>query len=124
MHQAGIENVVASSGTALTPEQIRLVKRFTPNITIIYDGDAAGIKASLRGIDLVLEEGHECESSCSCPMEKTPIRLQRKKEPAGFREYIDENETDFIQFKTRLLLKDAEKDPVAKARFIPKLSVR
>lgn len=117
MHQAGIENVVASSGTALTPEQIRLIKRFTPNITIIYDGDAAGIKASLRGIDLVLEEGMNVKVLL-LPDGEDPDSFAKKKGASGFREYIDENETDFIQFKTRLLLKDAEKDPVAKARLI------
>lgn len=117
MHQAGIENVVASSGTALTTEQIRLVKRFTPNITIIYDGDAAGIKASLRGIDLVLEEGMNVKVLL-LPDGEDPDSFAKKKGASGFREYIDENETDFIQFKTRLLLKDAEKDPVAKARLI------
>lgn len=117
MHQAGIENVVASSGTALTSEQIRLVKRFTPNITIIYDGDAAGIKASLRGIDLVLEEGMNVKVLL-LPDGEDPDSFAKKKGASGFREYIDENETDFIQFKTRLLLKDAEKDPVAKARLI------
>jgi len=117
MHQAGIENVVASSGTALTSEQIRLVKRFTPNITIIYDGDAAGIKASLRGIDLVLEEGLNVKVLL-LPDGEDPDSFAKKKGASGFREYIDENETDFIQFKTQLLLKDAEKDPVAKARLI------
>jgi DNA primase len=117
MHQAGIENVVASSGTALTSEQIRLIKRFTPNITIIYDGDAAGIKASMRGIDLVLEEGMNVKVLL-LPDGEDPDSFAKKKGASGFREYIDENETDFIQFKTRLLLKDAEKDPVAKARLI------
>jgi DNA primase len=117
MHQAGIENVVASSGTALTSEQIRLIKRFTPNITIIYDGDAAGIKASLRGIDLVLEEGMNVKVLL-LPDGEDPDSFAKKKGASGFREYIDINETDFIQFKTRLLLKDAEKDPVAKARLI------
>lgn len=117
MHQAGIENVVASSGTALTSEQIRLIKRFTPNITIIYDGDAAGIKASMRGIDLVLEEGMNVKVLL-LPDGEDPDSFAKKKGASGFRKYIDENETDFIQFKTRLLLKDAEKDPVAKARLI------
>jgi DNA primase len=117
MHQAGIENVVASSGTALTTEQIRLVKRFTPNITIIYDGDAAGIKASLRGIDLVLEEGMNVKVLL-LPEGEDPDSFAKKKGASGFQEYIEKNETDFIQFKTRLLLKDAEKDPVTKARLI------
>ena len=117
MHQAGIENVVASSGTALTSEQIRLIKRFTPNITIIYDGDAAGIKASLRGIDLVLEEGMNVKVLL-LPDGEDPDSFAKNKGASGFREYIEKNETDFIQFKTRLLLKETEKDPVAKARLI------
>ena len=117
MHQAGIENVVASSGTALTVEQIRLIKRFTPNITIIYDGDAAGIKASLRGIDLVLEEGMNVKVLL-LPDGEDPDSYAKKMGASGFTNYIRENETDFIQFKTRLLLKDTEKDPVAKAKLI------
>ena len=117
MHQAGIENVVASSGTALTIEQIRLVKRFTPNITIIYDGDAAGIKASLRGIDLVLEEDMNVKV-LPLPNGEDPDSFAKKMGAAGFQQYIKENETDFIQFKTRLLLKETENDPVAKARLI------
>jgi len=117
MHQAGIENVVASSGTALTPDQIRLVKRFTPNITIIYDGDAAGIKASLRGIDLVLEEGMNVKVLL-LPNGEDPDSFAKKMGASGFQGYIKENETDFIQFKTRLLLKETENDPVAKARLI------
>jgi DNA primase len=117
MHQAGIENVVASSGTALTVEQIRLIKRFTPNITIIYDGDAAGIKASLRGIDLVLEEGMNVKVLL-LPDGEDPDSYAKKMGASGFANYIRDNETDFIQFKTRLLLKDTEKDPVAKAKLI------
>ncbi len=117
MHQAGIENVVASSGTALTPDQIRMVKRFTPNITIIYDGDAAGIKASLRGIDLVLEEGMNVKVLL-LPEGEDPDSFAKKMGATGYLEYINKNETDFIQFKTRLLLKDTENDPIAKARLI------
>ncbi len=117
MHQAGIENVVASSGTALTVEQIRLIKRFTPNITIIYDGDEAGIKASLRGIDLVLEEGMNVKVLL-LPDGEDPDSFAKKRGASGFQDYIKENETDFIQFKTRLLLKSTENDPVAKARLI------
>lgn len=117
MHQSGIENVVASSGTALTPDQIRLIRRFTPNITIIYDGDAAGIKASLRGIDLVLEEGMNVKVLL-LPEGEDPDSFARKKGASGFQAFIDENETDFIRFKTNLLLKGAEKDPIAKARLI------
>ncbi len=117
MHQAGIENVVASSGTALTPDQIRLVKRFTPNITIIYDGDAAGIKASLRGIDLVLEEGMNVKVLL-LPNGEDPDSFAKTMGASGFQNFIKENETDFIQFKTRLLLKETENDPVARARLI------
>lgn len=117
MHQAGIENVVASSGTALTPDQIRLVRRFTPNITIIYDGDAAGIKASLRGIDLVLEEGMNVKVLL-LPDGEDPDSFAKKKGATGYLDYIKTHETDFIQFKTRLLLKDTENDPLAKARLI------
>uniref|UniRef100_UPI003217C62A DNA primase n=1 Tax=uncultured Draconibacterium sp. TaxID=1573823 RepID=UPI003217C62A len=117
MHQAGIENVVASSGTALTPDQIRLIRRFTPNITIIYDGDAAGIKASLRGIDLVLEEGMNVKVLL-LPDGEDPDSFAKKMGSSGYLEYIKKHETDFIQFKTRLLLKNTENDPVAKARLI------
>ena len=117
MYQAGITNVVASSGTALTSEQIRLIKRFTTNITIIYDGDEAGIKASMRGIDLVLEEGMNVKVLL-LPDGEDPDSFAKQKGASGFQEYIRENETDFIQFKTRLLLKTTENDPVAKARLI------
>ncbi len=117
LHQAGIENVVASSGTALTPDQIRLVKRFSNNITIIYDGDEAGIKASLRGIDLVLEEGVNVKVLL-LPEGEDPDSFARSMSSTQFLSYIKQNETDFIQFKTQLLLKSAENDPVAKARLI------
>ena len=117
MHQVGIENVVASSGTALTKDQIRLIKRFTPNITIIYDGDAAGIKASLRGIDLVLEEGMNVKV-LPLPDGEDPDSFAKKMGASGFQQHIKENETDFIQFKTRLLLRENENDPVAKAWLI------
>ena len=117
MHQAGIENVVASSGTALTVDQIRMVRRFTQNITIIYDGDAAGIKASLRGIDLVLEEGMNVKVLL-LPDGEDPDSFAKKMGAAAFLEYIEKNETDFIRFKTQLLLKEAENDPIARARLI------
>ena len=117
MHQVGIENVVASSGTSLTVDQIRMVHRFTPNITIIYDGDAAGIKASLRGIDLVLEEGMNVKVLL-LPDGEDPDSFAKKKGSGEFLKYIEENETDFIRFKTRLLLKETNNDPIAKARLI------
>ena len=117
LHQAGIENVVASSGTALTSDQIRLIKRFTNNITIIFDGDEAGIKASLRGIDLVLEEGMNV-IVLLLPDGEDPDSFAKKKGAQGFSEYVAENETDFIRFKTSLLMKDAEKDPIVRSRRI------
>ncbi len=117
LHQAGIENVVASSGTALTTDQIRLIKRFTNNITIIFDGDEAGIKASLRGIDLVLEEGMNIKVLL-LPDGEDPDSFAKKKGAQGFSEYVAENETDFIRFKTALLMKDAEKDPIVRSRLI------
>jgi DNA primase len=116
-HQAGIENVVSSSGTALTVEQIRLIKRFTPNITIIYDGDEAGIKASFRGIDLILEEGLNLKVLL-LPDGEDPDSFSKKHSSTELKEFIGKNERDFISFKTNLLLKDAEKDPVKKANLI------
>ncbi|MCF8363943.1 MAG: DNA primase [Prolixibacteraceae bacterium] len=117
MHQSGIENVVASSGTSLTAEQIRLIKRFTPNITIIYDGDKAGIKASLRGIDIVLEEGVNVKV-VPLPEGEDPDSFARSMSSTELLEYIDKNETDFIRFKTRMLLRESENDPVTRARVI------
>ncbi len=117
MHQAGIENVVASSGTALTADQIRLIRRFTPNITILYDGDEAGIKASLRGIDLVLEEGMNVKVLL-LPEGEDPDSFARKHSSSELLSFIGESETDFIRFKTRLLLKSAKNDPIARSRLI------
>jgi DNA primase len=117
LHQAGIDNVVASSGTALTIEQIRLIKRFTSNVSIIYDGDEAGIKASLRGIDMVLEEGLNIKV-VPLPDGEDPDSFSKKLSASAFQEYIKENEKDFISFKTRLLMKDMEQDPVGKAGLI------
>lgn len=116
-HQAGIENVVASSGTALTADQIRLIKRFTNNITIIYDGDAAGIKASLRGIDLVLEQEVNVKVLL-LPQGEDPDSFSRTMSASELMEYIKKNESDFIVFKTNLLLKDAKDDPVKRANLI------
>lgn len=117
MSQAGIENVVASSGTALTVEQIRLIKRFTPNVTIIYDGDEAGIKASLRGIDLVLEEGLNVKVLL-LPDGEDPDSFARSHNASELTQFIEANETDFIRFKTRLLLKNTENDPIGRAKLI------
>lgn len=117
MHQSGIENVVASSGTSLTVEQIRLIKRFTPNVTIIYDGDAAGIKASLRGIDLVLEQGLNVRVLL-LPEGEDPDSFAKVRSSGELREFIEQNEEDFITFKTRLLFNEAKNDPVKKANLI------
>jgi DNA primase len=114
MHQAGLENVVASSGTALTQGQIRLIRRFTNNITVLYDGDAAGIRAALRGIDLLLEEGMNVKVVL-LPDGDDPDSFARKHNAAGFVEYIRENEADFIRFKTKLMLGDAGADPIRRA---------
>ena len=117
MHQAGIENVVASSGTALTTDQIRLIRRFTPNVTVLYDGDTAGIKASLRGIDLLLYEGMNIRVLL-LPDGEDPDSFSKARGAAGFKQYIEENEQDFIQFKARLLSEEAKDDPVKKAEMI------
>lgn len=117
LHEVGIENVVASSGTSLTQEQVRLIKRFTPNITILYDGDAAGIKASLRGIDLVLEEGMNVKIVL-LPDGEDPDSYSKKVSNSDFTKYIKDHETDFIRFKTQLLLAESNNDPVLKANLI------
>ena len=117
MHQAGIENVVASSGTSLTVEQIRLIKRYTKNITILYDGDAAGIKASFRGIDLVLEEGMNVKVVLF-PEGDDPDSFSKKVGGEELQEFIRKESKDFIGFKTGLLLKDTQNDPIAKAGLI------
>jgi DNA primase len=117
MHQSGIENVVASSGTSLTVDQIRLLKRFTPNVTIIYDGDAAGIKASLRGIDLVLEQGLNVRVLL-LPDGEDPDSFAKSHSASELIDFINKNEEDFIKFKTRLLSKDAKNDPVKRASLI------
>lgn len=117
MHQAGVTNVVASSGTSLTVEQIRLIKRFTDKVTIIYDGDAAGIKAALRGIDLVLEEGLSVKVVL-LPPEDDPDTFAKSHNLIEIQEYIEENEKDFISFKSDLLLEESERDPVRRAQVI------
>lgn len=116
-HQAGITNVVASSGTALTVEQIRLMARFSPNVTIIYDGDTAGIKASIRGIDLLLEEGMNIKVLL-LPDGEDPDSFAKKLGKEKLNSYIAEHETDFIKFKTSLLLEGTENDPVKRAQLI------
>jgi DNA primase len=117
LHQAGIENVVSSSGTALTVEQIRLIKRITPNITMLYDGDAAGIKAALRGTDLVLEEGMNVRIVI-LPFPEDPDSYVRKVGEDAFSKYIRDNRKDLILFKTSLFAEEAKKDPIKKAELI------
>jgi len=117
VHQAGIENVVASSGTSLTVEQIRLIGRFTKNITILYDGDAAGIKASLRGLDLILEEGLNVKV-VSFPNGDDPDSYVRKVGSTAFKTHIEQNKKDFILYKTEMLLSEAGKDPIQRANVI------
>ena len=117
MHQSGVENVVASSGTALTHGQIRLIHRFTNNITVLYDGDAAGIKAAIRGIDLLLEEGMNVKVVL-LPDGEDPDSFARSHSASEFAEFIRQNETDFVRFKTKLLLAEAGNDPVKRSALI------
>lgn len=117
LHQAGIENVVSSSGTSLTIDQIKLIKRFTPNITILFDGDAAGIKASFRGIDMILEAGLNVKIVLF-PEGEDPDSYARKHTREEVTDFIKNNANDFISFKTNLLLKDVKNDPIGKARLI------
>lgn len=117
MHQAGIENVVSSSGTALTPDQIRLINRLTKNITVLFDGDAAGLRASIRGIDLILEEGMNVKV-CTFPDGEDPDSFARKTPQEQLLRYLEENAMDFIQFKASLLMKEAKNDPIKKADLI------
>jgi DNA primase len=117
LHQAGVENVVASSGTSLTTDQIKLIKRYTENITILYDGDSAGIKASFRGIDMILAEGLNVKVVLF-PNGEDPDSFAKKSTTEGLKNYIDENSKDFIVFKSDILLKDAGNDPLKKAQLI------
>ena len=115
--QAGIENVVASSGTALTPDQIRLINRLTRNITVLFDGDAAGLRAAIRGIDLILEEGMNVRV-CAFPDGEDPDSFARKKSHDDLVAYLEENSKDFIQFKASILMNEAKNDPIKKADLI------
>jgi DNA primase len=117
MHQAGIENVVASSGTALTTDQIRLIKRFSGNITILYDGDEAGIKASFRGIDMILEEGMNVKV-VMLPEGEDPDSYARMHSSSEFLKFIESGEKDFISFKTEILLAETQHDPIRRAQMI------
>ena len=117
MHQAGVENVVASSGTSLTQDQIRLLNRFTRNITIIYDGDSAGVKATLRGVDMILKEGMNVRI-VSLPPEHDPDSFARTHTADEVREYIHDREEDFLSFKAKMLLRDAGPDPIKRSAVI------
>lgn len=117
MHQAGVENVVASSGTSLTEEQIRLVGRFTKNITLMYDGDAAGVKAAMRGVDLILKEGLNVRIVL-LPEEHDPDTFARAYSSDELRQYISDNAQDFLAFKARLLLGEAQNDPMRRTEAI------
>ena len=117
MHQKGIENVVASSGTALTQDQIRLIHRLTPNITVLYDGDAAGLRASIRGVDLILEQGMNVKV-CTFPDGDDPDSFARKTAYEDLVLYLENNASDFIRFKASLLMQEAQNDPIKKAETI------
>ncbi len=117
MHQAGIENTVASSGTSLTTEQIRLISRYTKNITVLYDGDNAGIHAALRGTDMILEEGMNVRIVV-LPPDEDPDSFVQHNPIEVVRDYIANNAKDFISFKTQLLLKDAQNDPIKRAEVL------
>ncbi|MDP4290142.1 MAG: DNA primase [Bacteroidota bacterium] len=120
LHQAGIHNVVASSGTSLTHDQIKLIRRFTPNITILYDGDFAGIKASFRGIDMILEQGMNVRIVLF-PDGEDPDSFARKHRSQEVIDFIDKEASDFITFKTNLLLSETGKDPIKKANLIKEI---
>lgn len=117
LHQSGIENVVASSGTALTSDQIRLVRRLTQNITVLFDGDAAGLRASIRGIDLILEQGMNVKV-VSFPEGEDPDSFAKSHSDIELKEYLEKTAQDFISFKVSLLMKEAKNDPVKKAGLI------
>jgi DNA primase len=117
LHQSGVENVVASSGTSLTEGQIKLIARFSRNVTVIYDGDSAGIKASLRGIDMILKEGLNVRVVL-LPEGEDPDSFARTHSALELKEYISENQQDFISFKAKLLLSDASSDPIKRAALI------
>lgn len=122
MSQSGVENTVASSGTSLTPGQISVIKRFTNNLTVIYDGDWAGIKASLRGIDLILEQDINVKVVL-LPEPEDPDSFAQSHTPTELQQYIDEHEEDFIRFKTRILLKDSQNDPLKRSEVVGSIVV-
>jgi DNA primase len=121
LHQAGIENVVASGGTSLTPDQLRLIKKYTNNLTIIYDGDAAGVKAALRGLDLALEEGLNVKLVL-IPDKEDPDSYVNKVGASVFREFVQKNKKDFILFQLEVALKDAGADSVKKSDVVNKMA--
>lgn len=121
MFQAGVENVVASSGTSLTPGQIRLIHRFTNNITVLYDGDKAGIKASIRGIDMLLADGLNVKVLL-LPDGEDPDSFAQGRSAAQFQEYIESHQVDFIRFKVNLLMDDAKDDPIARSNLIKEIT--
>ncbi|MCM4155831.1 DNA primase [Gramella sp. AN32] len=116
-HQSGIDNTVSSSGTALTSEQIRLINRLTRNITVLFDGDAAGTRASMRGIDLILEQGMNVKV-CPFPEGEDPDSFARANSEEELKEFLEENSSDFISYKASLLMKEAKSDPIKKAELI------
>ncbi|MBK7956720.1 MAG: toprim domain-containing protein [Bacteroidetes bacterium] len=117
MHQGGVENVVASSGTALTVDQIKLIKKFTENIIILYDGDSAGVKAALRGLDMVLEAGMNLKMVL-LPDNEDPDSYIRKEGAEKFKSFVEHNASDFILFKSKLILEEVKNDPVKKSELI------
>ncbi len=117
LHKSGIQNVVASSGTSLTVDQIRLIKRYTPNITVLYDGDPAGIKASFRGIDMILEQGMNVKALLF-PDGEDPDSFARKRRSSEVQEFIQKNSLDFISFKIDLLLRETNNDPILKVKIL------
>lgn len=120
MHQAGVENVVSSSGTALTPDQVKLIKRYTENVTVLFDGDAAGIRASLRGIDILLEEGMNVKA-VTLPEGEDPDSYSKSLSTTAFQHFLEDKAVDFIRFKTSLLMNEVENDPVKKANVIKEI---
>src|SRR5204863_8762448 len=121
LHQAGIENVLASGGTSLTPDQLRLVKKYTGNLTIIYDGDAAGVKAALRGLDLALEEGLNVKLVL-IPDNEDPDSYVNKLGANAFRDFIAKNKKDFILFQLEVALKDAGNDSTKKSEVVNRMA--
>lgn len=121
LHQAGITNVIATSGTALTTDQIKLIRRYTSNVTLLFDGDPAGIKAAFRGLDLILEEGLNVRVVLF-PDGEDPDSFAREKRPAEVRSFVEEQAADFVSFKTSLLLEETKDDPIRKAQLIKEIA--